>query len=184
MVSFNLMTTHTDSGMFQFLYVPDHPFGLKDWSVLDTADFIRPRQLGKPVLSKRNCFKQIHDIDGYFRNRPTLENILKGISQETIDMKKAILVSHAPPADVGLACISEEEDVGSGALRKWIENFQPLLTLHGHLHESPFISGIHTAQIGRTIAHQPGQIERGMIVYSIITIDGTAVDINNIQKSV
>jgi len=42
-------------------YVPDHPFGLKDWSVLDTRNFVCPPQLGQAVLSDGKDFVPITD---------------------------------------------------------------------------------------------------------------------------
>jgi len=37
------------------------------------------------------------------------------------------------------------------------EGGQPLLTLHGHIHESPDITGIWRNRAGRTWCVQPGQ---------------------------
>jgi Icc-related predicted phosphoesterase len=41
--------------------------------------------------------------------------------------------------------------VGSHAIRRVIEEYQPLISLHGHVHESPGI-----AEIGRTTVINPG----------------------------
>jgi Icc-related predicted phosphoesterase len=40
--------------------------------------------------------------------------------------------------------------VGSLAIRKFIESRQPLITLHGHIHESPTLTGSWRDRIGRT----------------------------------
>ena len=40
--------------------------------------------------------------------------------------------------------------VGSIAVRRFIESRQPLLTLHGHIHESARLSGSWRDRIGRT----------------------------------
>ena len=40
--------------------------------------------------------------------------------------------------------------VGSIAVRRFIEAKQPLLTLHGHVHESTRLTGEWMTQIGRT----------------------------------
>ena len=37
---------------------------------------------------------------------------------------------------------------------------QPFLSLHGHIHESPEMSGVWKANLGKTICIQPGQIHR------------------------
>jgi Icc-related predicted phosphoesterase len=40
--------------------------------------------------------------------------------------------------------------VGSIAVRRFVEERQPLLTLHGHVHESARLTGTWQDQIGRT----------------------------------
>jgi len=58
------------------------------------------------------------------------------------------------------------EPVGSGAVREAIEEYQPPLTLHGHIHES---RGQTT--IGDTVAINPGS------VYSEASLQGAVVDL-------
>ena len=41
-------------------------------------------------------------------------------------------------------------------MRRWIERRQPLLTLHGHIHESPTMSGSFVDRIGATLVVNPG----------------------------
>ena len=48
------------------------------------------------------------------------------------------------------------EHIGSAAIRRWIERHQPLLTLHGHIHESPHQSGSFYDLIGMTVVVNPG----------------------------
>jgi len=163
-------------------YVPDHPFGLKDWSVLDTRDFVRPRQFTYPVISERDTFKKIGDITLFFDNRPTFKELLDNLAKDAPYLDRAILVCHAPPAKTALGVIGDGTDVGSVALGRWIQKYQPLLTLHGHIHESPEVTGEHTAKLGRTTAHQPGQGANGMLAYSIVTINDEGVRIEHTQK--
>jgi len=63
------------------------------------------------------------------------------------------------------------ESVGSRAVLKVIREFQPLLGLHGHIHESP----AH-AKIGRTVCMNPGS------EYQIGTISGYVVDLPDDPK--
>jgi uncharacterized protein len=157
-------------------YIPDPPFRLKDWSVLDTRDFVRPPQHPDPVVSQGDSLKSVEDIGAFFQARPTLEELLDAIAARAADYERAVLVCHAPPQGTGLGNISAGTDVGSAAVRAWIERYQPLLTLHGHIHESPRITGVDMAKIGRTTVHQPGQ-ERflGRLTYSIVQIEEGAV---------
>lgn len=160
-------------------YVPDTPFRLKDWCVFDTRDHARPDQPPKPVVSDRGDFREINDIDFFFQDRPTLEEILDNLSNPMESLDHSILVCHTPPADIQLGKIFSGVDVGSKAVFNWIQSRQPLLTLHGHIHENYLVTQQDTAQVGRTICHQPGQeMFMGKLVYSIITIDGQSVTID------
>jgi uncharacterized protein len=95
------------------------------------------------------------------------------------DVSSAIFNFHAPPYDSGLDTAQKltedltpvfqngaavEIPVGSTAVREIIEEYQPLLSLHGHIHESR-----GSATIGRTVAlntgsdYNSGRIHGGLI---------------------
>jgi uncharacterized protein len=58
--------------------------------------------------------------------------------------------------------------VGSRAVRQAIEEYQPLLSLHGHIHESP-----GSVRIGRTVAVNPGsEYGEGVLRGALITVGG------------
>lgn len=85
------------------------------------------------------------------------KEINKDLSMITgIDMKKTVMAFHAPPFATNLDALHSGEHVGSIAIRKFIEKVQPLLTLHGHIHESPKMSGAIKDKIGKTICVNPG----------------------------
>lgn len=153
-------------------YIPDPPFRLKDWSVLDTRNYRRPPQHPDPLVSRGDKLESIDDIEAFFGARPTLEELLEAIAQQTLGWERAVLVCHTPPRGTGLGNVSADTDVGSVAVRAWIKKYQPLLTLHGHIHESPRVAGIDTVKIGRTTVHQPGQDWFvGRLAYSIVEIE-------------
>lgn len=97
------------------------------------------------------------------------------------DPQRLIAVIHAPPRDTRLdqaPAIDEEfrlqsdsagvkmMSVGSSAVRRFIEERQPLLGLHGHVHES---RGEDT--IGRTLCINPGsEYAEGVLCGSLVTI--------------
>jgi Icc-related predicted phosphoesterase len=56
-----------------------------------------------------------------------------------------------------LDLIQGEKSAGSRSIKTFIERNQPLLTLHGHIHESPEISGAYIDRIGETLSVNPGQ---------------------------
>jgi uncharacterized protein len=56
--------------------------------------------------------------------------------------------------------------VGSTAVRDALEHYQPMLSLHGHIHESR-----GEARIGRTLAINPGsEYSEGVLCGAIITL--------------
>ncbi len=96
------------------------------------------------------------------------------------DQSRAIFNLHCPPYQSGLdeaPAIDADlkllhggralRPVGSTAVRKAIEKHQPLLSLHGHIHESK-----GAVKIGRTLSINPGSAyEEGMLMGAIIQLD-------------
>lgn len=85
---------------------------------------------------------------------------------EGVDTTRAILNLHVPPYDSQLDTAPELDDelrvvsqagqpklipVGSTAVRELIERYEPMLTLHGHVHESR-----GATRIGRSLCINPG----------------------------
>ena len=67
--------------------------------------------------------------------------------------------------------------VGSTSVRDAIQLFQPLLSLHGHIHESK-----GAARIGRTLALNPGSsYEEGILQAAVVTIDTKKRKVKNYQ---
>ncbi|MFC6874255.1 metallophosphoesterase family protein [Halobellus marinus] len=107
--------------------------------------------------------------------RKRIEGIISGID----DFDRAIFNFHEPPYDSQLDEAPEldedlrpkfgaqsTEPVGSKVIRDIIEEYQPPLSLHGHIHESRG----HT-KIGRTDAINPGS------VYSEASLQGAIIDL-------
>jgi Icc-related predicted phosphoesterase len=100
---------------------------------------------------------------------------------EGVDMDRAIFNFHVPPRgtslDVGPAVrpdLTVEHEagevkrvpIGSAAVRAAIERHQPLLSLHGHVHESPGVE-----RIGRTLCVNPGsRYNEGLLDGALITL--------------
>lgn len=161
-------------------FVPDYPFGLKDWCLRDAVDARPMPTRSRPVISSREGFRPIDDPVAFFASRPTLQEHLDALIDPAVPMERAIFVSHPPPAGLGLGTLWSGEDVGSKSVRAWVERHRPLLTLSGHIHESPEAEerrcGLlrHTAMCGPTTCHQPGQMLPRRLTYSIIELDGDA----------
>lgn len=95
------------------------------------------------------------------------------------DPKNAVYNIHVPPYKTGLDDAAElDKDlrpvlagqsiipVGSKALREVIEKHQPLLSLHGHIHE-----GRGTTRIGKTLCINPGSMyEQGSLLGALVVL--------------
>lgn len=76
-----------------------------------------------------------------------------------------ILVIHNPPYDTSLDKISAGFHVGSKKVREFIERYQPLLSVSGHIHESRAIE-----KLGFTTMVNPGSLLEGF--YAIAEVSG------------
>jgi Icc-related predicted phosphoesterase len=97
----------------------------------------------------------------------------------------AIFNIHVPPFNSGLDQAPElDKDlrpvlagnsmipVGSKALREAIEKTQPLVTLHGHIHE-----GRGTTRIGKTLCINPGSMyEQGTLLGTIVKLGKNKIE--------
>jgi len=102
------------------------------------------------------------------------------VAQSTVDPERLVLGLHAPPYDTQLdvapkidwdTLTIEGQDsahVGSKAVREVIEQVEPILSLHGHIHESRA-----AVRIGRTLAINPGSsYVEGTLSGCIVELDG------------
>ena len=134
------------------VYVDDHEMITLSWA--NPTPWDTPRECGEEELAEK------------------IENLVSQID----DMKGAIFNFHVPPYNTLLdvapklsedltPSVSEEAHVGSTSVLEAIKKYQPLLGLHGHIHESRGIQ-----RIGRTVCVNPGSeytegILRGVILF-------------------
>jgi len=144
-----------------FNLVTDFPFPLKDRARRDGEEFAFPPQLGRAILSVPGGWKEIPDWPAHARSLPTIAEELERLPRPE-DPGRAVYVIHGPPAGLGLDVVRGGQRVGSAATRVFLEKVQPLLSLHGHIHESPEESGVWRAALGRTLCIQPGQTAAGL----------------------
>jgi Icc-related predicted phosphoesterase len=106
---------------------------------------------------------------------------LKRLCEQLESPRSAIFNIHVPPRDSGLDSAYEVDDelryvtkggrphevpVGSSAVRQIIEELQPLMSVHGHVHECKGVT-----PIGKTLAINPGSD------YGSGRLDGCLVDL-------
>ena len=74
-----------------------------------------------------------------------------------------VLIVHQPPKDTKLDKITAGIHVGSSALTEFIKEYQPLLLVSGHIHESAAID-----TLGNTVMINPGSFAEGK--YAVVQI--------------
>ncbi|HEY7014642.1 MAG TPA: hypothetical protein VH480_17915 [Streptosporangiaceae bacterium] len=111
---------------------------------------------------------------------PELAAKIETVVSQIPDMERAIFNFHAPPYGTGLdeaPALDENlrpmhggavmKPVGSTAVRDAIVKHQPMLSVHGHIHESRAVK-----KMGRTLAINPGS------VYGDGVLQGAVLDLN------
>ena len=126
-----------------YSFVNITPFRLKDWEKPDLENEKMPQQ------------SFLEEIRSAEKENGTIEEDLIKLKKLS-NPKKTIYVIHAPPFNTKLDIITTGTHAGSKAVRRFIEKEQPLLTLHGHIHESPSMSGSWHDKIGKTICINVG----------------------------
>jgi uncharacterized protein len=117
-----------------------------------------------------------------FREAPEEELTprIDAVAELVPDMERAIFNFHAPPYGTGLDEAPALDStlrpihggavmkpVGSKAVRDAIVRYQPMLSVHGHIHESRGVK-----KMGRTLAINPGS------VYGDGVLQGALLDLN------
>ncbi|MBI2865597.1 MAG: metallophosphoesterase [Chloroflexi bacterium] len=153
-------------------FVPPTPFRMKDFDRRDLAAEPCPEQPNPVFYSEGDEIKQA-DIGPYLAGRPSIEEEMERLGMSRAGAEKTIWVTHSPPFGTGLDRTAEGTEVGSKAIRAAIEKHQPLLSLHGHIHEAPKVAGTFACRLGRTISINPGQ--RISQVYAVVVDLGPTV---------
>lgn len=156
----------------QFYFMPGNDDVYEIDSVIATSDYVRNPD------GQRFWLDDDHEIVGvgaanmtpWMCPRDLEEDALRERLEQVMHLlenpSKAVCVFHCPPYDSQLDLAPELDHqmrivahggqillkpVGSKAVREIIERYQPLLSLHGHIHESPGFR-----KIGRTLCVNPG----------------------------
>ncbi len=135
--------------------VPPTPFRLKDWERYDVSRYVDPG-----CLSPEEGWRTVPASPSEIRHG-TIQEDLRVLTAEA-PLDRAIMLFHAPPYRTPLDraaldgrtvdYVPLDVHVGSIAIRRFIERRQPLITLHGHVHESARLTGEWRTRIGDTWA--------------------------------
>ncbi len=136
-----------------YAFIPPSPFSLKDWERYDVSRYVDPGSVS-PEEGMRTVSMTSQEMR-YATIREDLEN---WVGSESLE--RTVCLFHCPPHETRLdraALDGKQIDhvpldvhVGSIAIRRFIEGRQPLLTLHGHVHESARLTGSWKDRLGRT----------------------------------
>jgi Icc-related predicted phosphoesterase len=142
-----------DWTVFGYACVPPTPFALKDWERYDVSRHVDPG-----CTAPEEGWRTVPAGEGEARDatiREDLEQLAGGA-----DLARAVFLFHAPPYDTRLDRaaldgkavdhVPLDPHVGSIAIRRFLEARQPLLSLHGHVHESARLTGDWRDRLGHT----------------------------------
>jgi len=152
----NKKTSLDKRPVYGYACVPPTPFRLKDWERYDVSRYVDPGCIPPEagvhtVLFDENTIKY-----------STIKSDLAKLTGND-NLHDAIILFHSPPYNCHLDRaaldgryidhVPLDVHVGSIAIREFIESRQPLITLHGHIHESARLTGSWIEQFGRTYAY-------------------------------
>ncbi len=151
--------------VYGYAYIPPTPFLLKDWERYDVSRYVDPGCVS-PEEGRRTVPVSTEE-KGFATISEDLESFAGGD-----DLERAILLFHTPPYQTNLDRaaldgkmidqVPLDVNVGSIAVRRFIEEHEPHITLHGHIHESARLTGSWRDRIGRTFcfsaAHHGGKL--------------------------
>jgi Icc-related predicted phosphoesterase len=138
--------------IFGYSHIPPSPFRFKDWERYDVSRYVDPGCISPE--------EGIRTVDpGVDIEYTTIQSELNELIGDE-DLARAIFLFHSPPYGTFLdrAALDDrmvdhvplDVHVGSIAIMRMIEEKQPHITLHGHIHESTRLTGHWQQQFGNT----------------------------------
>lgn len=163
--------------VYGYSYVPPTPFRLKDWERYDVSRFVDPGCVSPEEGA--HSFPVSPNELRYSTIQQDL-TLLCGLD----DLSHGIFLFHTPPYQTSLDRaaldgklvdhVPLDVHVGSIAVKRFIQQRQPLLTLHGHIHESARLTGAWSQRLGRT--HMMGAAHDGeelaVVIFELENLDG------------
>lgn len=138
--------------VYGYAHVPPTPFLYKDWERFDVSRYVDPGCIS-PIEGVRteHIEKDIEYI--------TIADELSSLTSED-DLRHSIFLFHSPPYKTNLDRagldgkmvdhVPLDVHVGSIAIMRLIEEREPYITFHGHIHESSRLTGHWSQKFGRT----------------------------------
>jgi len=168
MIDVTPYVTKSGYSIVGYNYIPSTPFKHKCWERRDREQDIDFSDREDTRLE--GVISQGDELVAYNLNEalslPSIEADLETLTKG-MDTSKLILISHSPPYDTVCDFCVMKKHVGSKALKAFIENKQPYLTLHGHIHETVDLTGAFIEKIGTSSVVTVGNDHRPRDPYII-----------------
>jgi len=141
--------------VYGYANVPPTPFRLKDWERYDVSRYVDPGC----VAPEEGSFTVQVD-----KKKLVYQSIQKDLNALTgnEDMSNSIFLFHSPPYNSNLDRaaldgkffdqVPLDVHVGSIAIEQLIKDKMPMITMHGHIHESTTITGEWKEMIGKSLS--------------------------------
>ncbi|HEX6678772.1 MAG TPA: metallophosphoesterase [Actinomycetes bacterium] len=163
---------------------------LANAELIETGDEDHPIQLGEFTMISMGWTNPTPWHTFREAEEPELARRIERALSFAGDPSATILNFHAPPygskldnapaLKPDLTYVSGGQalrPVGSTSVRDAVQSFQPLLSMHGHIHESR-----GATRIGRTLALNPGSsYEEGILQTAIVNLDARKRKVRNYQ---
>ncbi len=137
---------------YGYANVPPTPFRFKDWERYDVSRYVDPG-----CIPPEEGFRTMEP--GTDLAWATIKDELKELTGDD-PMERSVILFHSPPYKTfldraaldGMTVdhVPMDVHVGSIAIMRFIEERQPWITMHGHIHESSRITGQWKQQFGGT----------------------------------
>lgn len=174
----NRKTRFGNFPVYGYACVPPTPFRLKDWERYDVSRYIDPGCV--PPTEGIRTIDTGEDIEYC-----TIQKDLTVLTGED-DLSHAIILFHSPPYKTNLDRaaldgvkfdhVPLDVHVGSIAVKRFIEDRKPMITLHGHVHESARITGFWSEKIGTTYAFNAATDQKGLSIIKFPLDNPAAAD--------
>jgi len=170
-----VMPGNDDTWVIDTVFKPEHKVRNCDQQVIDIGNGYTMLSLGYANHTPWDSPRELDEDE--------LAARIDALAAQVPDMRKAIFNLHVPPynSELDTAAILDADfrpklqggkvltgPVGSTAVRAAIERYQPLLGLHGHIHEAK-----GSKRIGPTLCVNPGSS------YNSGRIDGVLIDLED-----
>lgn len=159
-------------------YCGERVVALGDWDLVGFSfcsptpywliDHERPEEAPNRHEPRWKCYASdgdhvvtVEKPDAWLAKQPTLASMLRAIPAPR-SWRRTIFMAHNPPFDTGLDLRFGNFPVGSSDVKNFILDRKPAISLHGHIHEAPMLTGKVMHRVGDTLGFNAGRGPNGL----------------------